>query len=187
MIASMFSTLARVILSIAGWKTANPFPTNVKKYVTIVGPHTSAWDFIIGVLFRSAEKIDAKFLGKEELFNGTFGFVFRWLGGYPVDRFKNSNLVDSVVSIFNSKDEFGIALSPEGTRKKVTRLRTGFYYIALNANVPVIMAGLDYKRKEAIFSEPMYFTGNIDDDFEKIYAFYRPITGKIPAHDMRHF
>ena len=183
----MFSSLSKFILSILGWRAANRFPVTVKKYVTIVGPHTSAWDFVIGVLFRSVEKIDAKFLGKEELFKGPFGFLFRWLGGYPVDRFNNSNLVDSVVKVFDSKETFGIALSPEGTRKRVAKLRTGFYYIALKANVPVIMAGLDYKRKLAIFSEPMYLTGNMEEDFEKIYAFYRPIVGKIPEYDMRHF
>ncbi len=175
------------MLSIVGWKACNSFPVNVKKYVLIVGPHTSAWDFIIGVLFRSAEKIDVNFLGKEELFKGSFGFLFRWLGGYPVDRFNKSDMVESVAKIFDAKDEFGIALSPEGTRMRVTKLRTGFYYIALKANVPIIMAGLDYKRKVAIFSEPLCLTGNIEEDFEKIYAFYRPIVGKIPEHDMHHF
>ena len=170
-----------------GWKAVSPFPSQVKKYVAIVGPHTSSWDFIIGVLFRSALQIDAKFLGKEELFKGPFGFIFRWLGGYPVDRFQKSNMVDSVVSIFDSKDEFGIALSPEGTRKRVAKLRTGFYYIALKANVPVIMAGLDYKNKQAVFSEPMKLTGDQEADFEKIYQFYRPLTGKIPEYGMQHF
>jgi 1-acyl-sn-glycerol-3-phosphate acyltransferase len=170
-----------------GWKAHNPFPSNVEKYVLIVGPHTSSWDFIVGVLFRSSLKIKARFLGKEELFKGPFGFVFRWLGGYPVDRFHQSNMVDSVVQIFNSKDSFGIALSPEGTRKRVMKLRTGFYYIALKAQVPVIMAGLGYKRKMAIFSEPLDLTGNLEDDFERIYTFYRTVTGKIPANGMQHF
>lgn len=183
----MFRLIAKLILSFAGWKTANPFPSHVKKYVMIVGPHTSAWDFIIGVLFRSAARINVKFLGKEELFKGPFGFLFYWLGGYPVDRFNKSNLVDSVVKVLDSKGEFGIALSPEGTRKRVDKLRTGFYYIALKANVPVIMAGIDYKRKVALFSEPLLLTGNMEVDFEKIYAFYRPIVGKIPANDMHHF
>lgn len=153
----------------------------------IVGPHTSSWDFIIGVLFRSALNLEARFLGKEELFKGPFGFLFRGLGGYPVDRFTNSNMVDSVAGIFNSKEAFGIALSPEGTRKRVQKLRTGFYYIARKAQVPVIMAGLDYKSKRAIFSAPLEVTGNQEADFEKIYSFYRPISGKIPANGMQHF
>jgi 1-acyl-sn-glycerol-3-phosphate acyltransferase len=183
----MFKAISKLILSAMGWKAANPFPSNVKKYVVIVGPHTSSWDFIIGVLFRSALKIEVRFLGKEELFKGPFGFIFRWLGGFPVDRFHHSNMVDSVVRIFDSKEEFGIALSPEGTRKRVEKLRTGFYYIALKARVPVIMAGLDYKKKCAIFSAPIDLTGNQEADFQKIYAFFRNITGKIPEYGMQHF
>ncbi len=183
----MFQLLSKFILRIIGWKAANSFPTDVKKYILIVGPHTSAWDFIIGLLFRYSLKLEAKFLGKEELFKGPFGFLFRWLGGYPVDRMNKSNLVDSVVAILNAHEELGIALSPEGTRKRVDRLRTGFYYIALGANVPLIMAGLDYQKKEASFSEPIRLSGNQEEDFKIIYAFYRPIIGKIPAYGMQHF
>lgn len=183
----MFHYMAKFILALFGWKTENPFPSGVKKYILIVGPHTSAWDFVVGVLFRSAVRIDAKFLGKEELFKGPFGFLFRWLGGYPVDRYNRSNLVDSVVKTFNDRETFGIALSPEGTRQRVDKLRTGFYYIALKAQVPIIMAGLDYQRKVAIFSSPFIPTGEKEQDLERIYSFFRPVMGKIPAKGMQHF
>lgn len=183
----MSKFFARLILSFFGWKAENAFPSDVKKYILIVGPHTSAWDFVVGVLFRASLRIDAKFLGKEELFKGPFGFLFRWLGGYPVDRFNKSNLVDQVVKIVKDNEAIGIALSPEGTRQRVDKLRTGFYYIALKAHVPIIMAGLDYQRRVAIFSSPFFPTGEKEQDFEIIYNFFRPVVGKIPAKGMQHF
>lgn len=170
-----------------GWKSVGSFPYDLKKYVVIVAPHTSSWDFIIGVLFRYALDIQkAKYLGKQELFKPPFGFIFRWLGGYPVDRSKNRNMVDEVVKIFEAHDEFAIALSPEGTRKKVDKLKTGFYNIAKGAGVPIVMVGFDFSNKEVIISEPMPTTDNQENDFKTIIDFFRPIKGKVPENGLGH-
>lgn len=183
----MFRLVSRLILSMMGWTSVGEFPYQLKKYVVIVAPHTSGWDFIIGVLFRKALRMEkARYLGKKELFNPPFGFLFRWLGGYPVDRSNNKNMVEEVVKIFNSREEFAIALSPEGTRKRVDKLRTGFYNIAKGAHVPIIMAGLDYAKKQAIFSAPFYATENQAADFEHILKFFRPVQGKFPEKGLGH-
>lgn len=120
-----------------------------------------------------------RFLGKSQLFTPPFGWIFRKLGGIPVDRSSNHNLVDAVADLFDKHDSFAIAIAPEGTRKKVEKLRTGFYFIAAKARVPIIMVGLDYKNKTCRFSEPLY-TSEQTKDFEAIYDFYRTIEGKIP-------
>lgn len=182
----MFSLISKFILKLCGWKVEDTYPHHLKKCVVIVAPHTSSWDFIVGVLYRAALKIKANYLGKEELFRPPFGFLFRWLGGYPVNRTTSQNMVDEVVKIFNAKDEFSIALSPEGTRKKVDKLRTGFYHIAKKAGVPIVMAALDFKNKQAIFAEPFFTSDNQEADFEHILQFFRPIQGKIPKKGLTH-
>lgn len=183
----MISKFCKWILNVSGWKSVGEFPYHVKKYVLIVAPHTSGWDFIIGVLFKKALRIEnAKYLGKKELFKPPFGFIFRGLGGYPVDRSNKRNMVDEVVKVFDSKEEFGIALSPEGTRAKVDKLRTGFYHIAKKANVPIIMVGLDFGNKQVIFSKPFMPTENQSEDFEHILKFFRPIVGKHPDKGLGH-
>ena len=153
----------------------------------IVAPHTSSRDVIIGIAFRKVLHLERiRFLGKKELFKAPFGFIFRWLGGVPVDRFHNSNLVDEVVRLFNSKEEFIIALSPEGTRKKVDRLRTGFYHIAKNAAVPIVMLALDFEHKQLVFAEP-FFTGDDEAaDFKHILQFFGPVKGRHPELGIGH-
>jgi 1-acyl-sn-glycerol-3-phosphate acyltransferase len=183
----MLRQLCTFTLNLAGWKASGKFPYHLKKYVIIVGPHTSNWDFIIGVLFRKSLRLEkARYLGKKELFDPPFGFLFRWLGGYPVDRSQNKNMVDEVVKVFNEHEEFGIALSPEGTRTRVEKLRSGFYNIARGAKVPIVMVGLDYANKQVTFSEPFSPTGNQEADFEQILKFFRPIQGKYPEKSLSH-
>lgn len=176
-----------LFLRVFGWKTKNAFPYHIKKCVLIVGPHTSSWDFVLGVAFRSTLRLTTtKFLGKAELFKGPFGFIFRKLGGYPVERSAHHNMVEEAAGLFENKASFVLALSPEGTRKKVQRLRTGFYHIAKKAGVPIVMAGMDFAKKEVSFSEPFYPTDNEAADFQHIYQFYAPISGKIPEQGMAH-
>jgi 1-acyl-sn-glycerol-3-phosphate acyltransferase len=170
-----------------GWKATGANLPDLKKYLMIVGPHTSGTDFFIGLAFRSVLHLEhARFLGKKELFKAPFGFIFRWLGGTPVDRFSKQNMVDQVVELFNDRERLVLALSPEGTREKVDRLRTGFYYIAKKAGIPIVMIGLEYGRKELIISESFFTTGNEAEDFRKIIAFFAPLQGKIPANGMKH-
>ncbi|NVJ88236.1 MAG: 1-acyl-sn-glycerol-3-phosphate acyltransferase [Flavobacteriaceae bacterium] len=173
--------LAKFIFhTILGWKFNGNFPTHLKKYVVIAAPHTSWVDFPIAILARMASGIMINYIGKDSLFKGPFGFLFKALGGAPVDRSKNNNLVDAIVDVFNSKEEFRLGLSPEGTRKKVDKWKTGFYYIAKGANVPVVMAGLDFENKQIKISDPYYLTDNKDKDFEHFMGFFENIKGKKP-------
>jgi 1-acyl-sn-glycerol-3-phosphate acyltransferase len=142
-------------------------------------------DFPVGLAYRSLLRLkNARFLGKKELFDGPFGFFFRWVGGIPVDRFSTHNVVDQVVDIFNKEEEIMIALSPEGTRQKVDRLRTGFYHIAKNAGIPIVMIGLDFGKRRVVLSEPFFTGTNEVADFDRILHFFAPIQGKIPSRGM---
>ncbi len=164
-----------------GWKVNGSFSPELKKYIIAVAPHTSNWDFPIGVLARSVLHIEkAKFLGKDSLFKPPFGWFFSWLGGYPVDRSNRHEVVQQVVNIFNKHEEFIIAMAPEGTRKKVDKLRTGFYFIAKGANIPIIPCGFDFEKKIIKVGTPFYPTDNPDHDFQILIDFYKTIHGKNP-------
>ena len=163
---------------ILGWKLVGNFPKYLKKYVVIAAPHTSWQDFPIAILARNYTGEKINFIGKSSLFSGPFGFIFRALGVTPVDRSQSSNMVDAIVQIFENKEEFRLGISPEGTRKKVTHWKTGFYYIAKGANVPIVMATLDFEHKQIKFSEPYKTTNNKEKDFEYFHAFFKGVKGR---------
>lgn len=174
---------ARFILyTVLGWKTVGSFPKHLKKYVIIAAPHTHWQDFPLGVLIKYAENLPANYIGKASLFKPPFGFIFRWLGGTPIDRSKSSNKVEAIVNIFNSQENFILVLSPEGTRKKTESWKTGFYYIAKGANVPVVMIAFDFKNKEVKVAEPYYVTDNMENDFNFFHKYYEGVPGKIPEN-----
>lgn len=169
------------------WKFEGDYPYHLPKLVVAVAPHTSAWDFILGLAVRSKLKIHyIKFLGKKELFKPPFGFIFRKLGGTPVDRFSKRNMVEQVVDRFIATDRFSIVLSPEGTRKKVDRLRSGFYHIAVGAGVPILMVGFDFGNRKIVLSEPFYPTGNFETDTKEMLKFWGPLKGKDPSKSLGH-
>jgi len=177
----MFRPLYLLIFKILGWKIEGEFPTQVKKYIVAVAPHTSNWDFPLGVMTRSILQMKhTYFLGKDSLFKPPFGWFFRWLGGYPVDRSKNHDMVQQVIKIFNQHENFIIGVAPEGTRKKVEKLRTGFYFIAKGAGIPIIPVGFDFSKKRVVISKPFYPSENQEADFESLKAFYRTMKGKNP-------
>ncbi|MDB4241803.1 1-acyl-sn-glycerol-3-phosphate acyltransferase [Polaribacter sp.] len=169
-----------ILFRLLGWKIINDFPQDIKKYVVIAAPHTSWMDFPIAILSRMTLGTMVNFIGKGSLFKGSFGFLFRLLGGTPVDRSQNNNLVDSIVQLFNSKEEFRLGLSPEGTRKKVAKWKTGFYYIAKGANVPIVMATLDFGNKQIKISKAYTLTEDMDTDFKHFHAFFSDVKGKNP-------
>ncbi len=169
-----------ILFTVLGWKFEGDFPRDIKKYVVIAAPHTSWVDFPIAILSRMASGLMINFIGKASLFNGPFGFFFRGLGGTPVDRTKSNNLVDAIVEIFNAKEEFRLGLSPEGTRKKVKTWKTGFYYIAKGANVPIVMATLDFENKKIKISDPYYTTSDKEKDISFLRGFYLNVKGKNP-------
>lgn len=164
-----------------GWKINGVLPVEIKKCVIIVVPHTSWHDFYIGALVRKIIKIDINFIAKQELFRFPFGWYFRWMGGAPVDRKSNKNTVQQVTEMFNSRDEFRLALAPEGTRKKVEQWRSGFYHMAHNAGVPIFCVAFDYKTKMVKIGLPFQTSGNYEEDYPILKSFYKGVFGKVPA------
>jgi 1-acyl-sn-glycerol-3-phosphate acyltransferase len=169
-----------IFFRLMGWKISGRFDENIKKCVISVMPHTCNYDFFIGLLVRGIANQEMNFVGKKELFVFPFGYYFKSIGGAPLDRRGGKNLVDSIVDIYNSREVFRLGIAPEGTRKLVTELRTGFYYIALKANVPIIPVAFDFGQKTVKIGTPLYVTGNIDDDMKKYLAFYKGVKGKYP-------
>lgn len=162
-----------------GWKTAGKLPP-LKKYVAIAAPHTSNMDFIYGMCTKYILNMNLQFLGKKELFRFPFGFIFRALGGIPVERSSSNNLVAQVVAAFNKHEYFVLAMAPEGTRSHAPEWKKGFYYIAQGAGVPIVMCYLDFENKTAGIGPTFYPTGNFEKDIEEIKSFYRKIKGKFP-------
>lgn len=171
--------LARFIFWLTGWHTEGQVPP-LNKFVVIVAPHTSAWDVFYGLLARYLFDVDFVFYGKREIFDSPFGFIFRAMGGIPVDRSVHTNMVDQAVERFNQNNKMILALAPEGTREYVEKWKSGFYYIALKANVPILLTYLDFEKKVAGIGPTFYPTGNLEKDMEDIKAFYRPIKGRHP-------
>jgi len=176
----------KIYWKLAGWKVNGSWPENLTRAIIVVGPHTSSTDVVIGMAARSVVPIPfAHYLGKKELFDGMFGWFFRATGGVPVDRFSKNNMVDQVVAEFNKRSHFVLALSPEGTRKKVDRLRTGFWHIAKLAGVPIVMAGMDFAKKELILSLPFMPGESPQADLPKLIHFFAPVKGKKPENGMQ--
>ena len=170
--------LAKIIyFKILGWKLNGEFPSHLNKFVAIVVPHTSWWDFVLGLLVRKVWDEEINYIGKKSLFDSPFGWFFKWTGGAAIDRSKTNDTVKATAQIFNEREKFRLALSPEGTRKKVDKWKTGFYFIAKTANVPIVMVAFDYGKKEIKISEPIIPTENQIADFEKYHSFYNGVEG----------
>jgi len=172
-------SIARFILRLTGWRTEIISP-HTSHYVMIGAPHTSNWDFFVMLLLMAAESIPIRWLGKDSLFRWPLGIFMRSLGAIPVNRRESNNLVDQIAAKFDEHDEIIIGLAPEGTRNKTSRWRTGFYYIALKADVPIVMAYIDYKNKLCGLGPSIKPTGDIHADFKIIREFYSGIVGKHP-------
>lgn len=169
-----------IFYKILGWRLTSTIDPSLKKCVVIVIPHTSNLDFFIALLVRGIMNIEINFVGKKELFVFPFGYYFRAVGGAPLDRSGGKNNVDATAEVFTKHETFRLSLSPEGTRKKVTELRTGFYYIALKANVPIVPVAFDFGKKEVKIGNPFWATGNYEEDMKMILPFYKGVKGKIP-------
>ena len=165
-----------------GWKIVGTIKPEIKKCVLMVIPHTSWHDFYLGIFTRGITKLDMHFIGKKELFRFPLDSYFRWMGGEPLDRTGGLNKVDSIATIFQKKSVFRLAISPEGTRKKVKELKTGFYYIALKANVPIIPVTFNFGDKEVSLGTPFYPTGNYENDLKQILPHFKNVLGKVPGN-----
>ncbi len=171
----LFST---IVLKIMGWDISYEIPKNIKKAIIIVAPHTSLWDTVIGKLGFWHLGIDTKILIKEEAFKGPLGFILKKLGGMPVNRSKSTKLTTRVAQMFNERNSLFITITPEGTRTLVKQWKQGFYYIALEAKVPIIIGVLDYEHKVGIMKDMFYPTGDYSKDIVKIHSYYRGVMGK---------
>ena len=177
----MLYFFSKTYWKLSGWQISGPASPLPKKLVLIAGPHTSWKDVVVGLAASTVMNLrHLRFLGKKELFTWPAGWLFRKLGGIPVNRTTSQGLVEQVVDQFKKHDAFVIGMMPEGTRKKVTRLRTGFYHIAQNVNVPIVMVGLDFAHKKIIISEPFFTTDDQEKDFAGIFSFFAPIQGRHP-------
>lgn len=164
------------------WKIVGTISRDTKKCILLVVPHTSWHDFYIGVFTRGVINQRMNFVGKKEMFTFPFGYYFRWMGGAPLNRLKNENKVQAIAKIFAQRDEFRLAIAPEGTRKKVTSWKTGFYYIAQEANVPIVPVAFDWSKKEVRLGKPFFITDNIDNDIASLEKEFVGVVGKIPEY-----
>lgn len=161
-----------------GWTREGSVYHEIPKKIFVVIPHTSNWDYPIGMIAKWAFGLKLNYLGKASLFKPPLGWIIKPLGGVAVDRSKKNKMVDQIIAIFNSKNTFALALTPEGTRKAVTSLKKGFYYTALGAKVPLIFVSFDYKQKTIRFREPFYPSGDYNADMKLIMPFYQGVVGK---------
>ena len=168
-----------IYFKLLGWSLNGDFPSHLKKCVFIVVPHTSWWDFLLGLLVRKVWNEEINYIGKKSLFDSPFGWFFRWTGGAPIDRSKTNDTVKATAQLFKERNKFRLALSPEGTRKKVEKWKTGFYFIAKTAQVPIVLVAFDYGKKEIKISEPIHPTENQEADFKRYHAFFEGVTGKV--------
>jgi 1-acyl-sn-glycerol-3-phosphate acyltransferase len=166
-----------IFLKLLGWRVEGEIPA-IKKFVIIAAPHTSNWDFPITLAVTFVLKVKIYWMGKAAMFHWPFGPAFRWLGGIPIDRSQSHNVVEQSVQAFKERDKLIMVIPPEGTRKKVSYWKTGFYHIARGANIPIVLGYLDYQRKAGGIGPTFYPTGRIEEDMQKIKTFYATITGK---------
>ncbi|MCC1485537.1 1-acyl-sn-glycerol-3-phosphate acyltransferase [Winogradskyella immobilis] len=174
-----------IYFNLLGWGiigNTNFSQDTIKKAVIIAAPHTSWHDFFIGLYLRKITGVKTNFVAKKELFKWPIKYYFRAIGGKALDRTSGQNKVEAIADLFKNEDEFRLTLAPEGTRKKVEEWKTGFYYIAKTANVPIIMFTLDFKNKQNHISKPFYPTDDMEADFKYMRSFYEGIIGKIPEY-----
>lgn len=161
-----------------GWKLVGCFP-KIEKCVVIVAPHTSNIDFFLGLLIRKVMREEFNFVAKSSLFKWPYGWYFRKMGGMPVDRTKNNNFVSACAELIEKSNKIHLTLAPEGTRKKVDKWKTGFYYIAKEAKVPIVLVAFDYGKKQIKVSGPKFTSDDIKKDFEIYKDFYAGTSGRV--------
>jgi 1-acyl-sn-glycerol-3-phosphate acyltransferase len=170
--------LLRICFVLFGWKVQGNVPKEIKKGIFVVAPHCTWIDFMIGLCVRATLRLNIGFIGKSELFRPPFGFMFRALGGTPAYRTSNNNMVESYVKAINEANDMLFAVAPEGTRKNVEKLRSGFYFMALGANIPIVPVGFDFPRKMVVIGKPFFASGDFEDDMKTIFVpFFETIGG----------
>lgn len=172
--------ICRFYLKLIGWKIGSRLDGSIKKCVLVAAPHTSNWDYPIAMATLYACGVRTNFLAKKNLFNFPLGIIMRASGGIPVDRSKHNNMVDFMIDRFHENDELIMMIPAEGTRSYVKEWKSGFYYTAMGAGVPIVMGYLDYGKKVAGFGDLFYPTGDYQKDLIAIQNFYRQFKAKHP-------
>ena len=176
----MMQRLCRFILyRLMGWTVDVSVP-HPAKYIIALAPHTSNWDFLMGQLYSCAEGFRCDFMMKKEWFFWPLGLLFKALGGIPVERNKRTSLTDQLAATAMQRDTFHLCVTPEGTRKAVTDWKKGFYFIALKANIPILLYGLDYGAKRIVCTKMIQPDGRLEEQMEEIKAYFKPFKGKHP-------
>lgn len=175
--------LARRLLGLFGWR-ALLTPPPADKVVAVVYPHTSNWDFPIGILWAWASGVPVKFVAKHSLFRPPLGAVLRAWGGVPVDRRRaGGNFVQAVVELIRAAPEIMLVVAPEGSRRRGDHWKSGFYHMALRAGVPIGLAYFDWSRREVGMTAYLVPSGNMEADFEKMRLFYAGKRGRRPENE----
>ena len=176
---TLLRSLSVAFLKLAGWKVEGQLPEGCNKSVLIAAPHTSNWDLPYTLMVAFALRLHIYWMGKEQIFRFPFRGLMMWLGGIPVHREKASNLVAASVEAIRAADgPLQLVVPPEGTRSKSRYWKTGFYYIAVGAQVPIVMAYMDYSRKVSGLGPIFQPTGDVEADMARIKTFYAPFKGK---------
>lgn len=176
----MLGWICGILLKLWGWKVVGDIGVAIPKKLYVVVPHTSNWDFPVGLMLNYRYKMDVGYIAKKSLFDSPFGWFFRATGGIPVDRSGKSDLVNKVAEVYKSRERFCTAISPEGTRKKVTRLKKGYYYIAKTAEIPIMYVIFEWKRKEVIFFEPKMPEETVEEELAIAHDLFKDAVGYIP-------
>jgi 1-acyl-sn-glycerol-3-phosphate acyltransferase len=167
------------VLRAVGWRVEGSIP-NLPKMVLIAAPHTSNWDFVVGISAKVALGLRVMFLGKHSLFRFPLGPLMRAWGGIPIDRDTSNDVVSAMVDEFGRRDQLVLALAPEGTRKRVERWRTGFYHIAHGARVPIVPIALNFGERAIQIGAPFQPTGDIDRDVRQLQEGFSRVRGRRP-------
>ena len=173
----MPTVLSKFVLRMFGWTVEKDLPLK-EKYVLVGAPHTSNWDFPLGILGMLAMGLRFRWVGKHTIFRGATGLILKSIGGIPVDRRVRSNFIKQMVDLFYTQENMILAITPEGSRSKTPYWKTGFYYIALDANVPIALGYIDYREKKLGVGYSLFPSGNIEKDIEIIRKFYEGKTGR---------
>lgn len=175
----IYHHLATFMMRRRGWRIEGRLP-DIPKFVLIGAPHTSNWDFVLflGVIFSL--RANVHFMGKAELFHFPYGWFFRYCGGVPVDRKKSTGLVEQMVKVSNESKKFILTIAPEGTRHQVVEWKRGFYHIAKNAGIPIVMAVVDGRHKTVRIGQVFHPTEDMEEDMQTIKGYFDGIVGINP-------
>ena len=173
--------LGKTVLGTLGWKITGEFPP-CKKMVIAVAPHTSNWDFVIGLAVVFCLRLKISFMGKHSIFIPPFDRLLRRWGGIPIERSKSHGVVEQLSDAMKNSEKMILAVAPEGTRSRIDNWKTGFLHIAHKAEVPVMLVALDYQKKEIQLGHQIYVNRGVEDSLQEVYRFYSAVPAKYPEN-----